>query len=179
MGPGETERDVAPWPAWVRYTLLALLFAIVGTGLVVALYSRGALPIAGPFVVIFLLPLLLLLRARGLRSRTRRLSTRTAGQLRQVGAGIEREQSLGPDQRSTGATDQALAVAAGQVDTALRAFDEGRASAGTRAVGQLVQSTRSWSSQSPLSRDLARTSATAERLTRTLAQADETQRSSR
>lgn len=179
MGRTETGHDVAPWPAWVRYTLLALLFAVVGTGLVVALYSRGVLPIAGPFVVIFLLPLLLLLRNRGLRSRSRRLSVRTVEQLRRVGADIEREQSLGADQRSTGATDQALAVAAGQVDAALRAFDAGHASAGARNVSQLVQQTRTWSAQSPLSRDLAKTSATAERLTRTLAEAEDPQRSGR
>lgn len=64
--------DAEPWPRWIRYTLLAVLVAVVGIGVVVALRANGFLPIAGPFVALFLLPLLAPLRRRGLRSRSRR-----------------------------------------------------------------------------------------------------------
>src|SRR4051795_546289 len=83
--------DVTPWPAWVRYLVLAVLFAVAGIGLVTALYEKGILPIAGPFVVIFLLPLLIPLRARGLRNRPRRLAGHTDRQLATLGPAIERE----------------------------------------------------------------------------------------
>jgi hypothetical protein len=66
----------APWPRPVRYTLLALLFAVIGIGLVTVLYDKGILPIAGPFALIFLLPVLLPLQRRGIRKRRERLADR-------------------------------------------------------------------------------------------------------
>ena len=81
-GPSLDDEPAAqPWPGWIRYTLLAGLFAVVGIGLVVALYDKGFLPIAGPFVVLLLTPLLIPLRRRGLRNRARRRERKAAGQL--------------------------------------------------------------------------------------------------
>src|SRR4051794_38663915 len=110
-----TDREGAPWPAWLRYLLLAVLFAVVGIGLVTALYDKGILPIAGPFVVIFLLPLLIPLRNRGLRSRARRLAGDTDQQLSALVPAIAQERSLPSQERASGASDESLAETAAGV----------------------------------------------------------------
>jgi hypothetical protein len=55
-----------------RYWVLAVLCAVVGTALVVVLYDRGVLPIAGPFVLLALMPLLWPLFERGQRVKAER-----------------------------------------------------------------------------------------------------------
>ena len=71
-------------PQGARSWLLAVLVAVVGTVVVVVLYDRGVLPIAGPFVLLALLPLLLPLQRRGRRRRAERRARR------QCDAGAER-----------------------------------------------------------------------------------------
>lgn len=75
--PGTTRGDASPpvgqGPTGrfrpVRCLVLALLVAALGVGLAVALDDRGSLPIAGPLVVLALLPLLLLLLLNRRRAR--------------------------------------------------------------------------------------------------------------
>ena len=163
---------MAPWPAWVRYTLLTVLFAVVGVGLVVALYSRGLLPIAGPFAVIFLVPLLLALRRFGLRGRLRRLSRRTSEQLAALAPAIEQERRLAPQSRASRADDQSLDEAATHVESAIQRLAWGRESAATACVDALARTARdAWSPEAPLSRDVGRVTATAQELQKVLRQA--------
>lgn len=56
----------------VGYWVLAVLCAVVGTALVFVLYDRGVLPIAGPFVLVALMPLLWPLFERGQRVKAER-----------------------------------------------------------------------------------------------------------
>ena len=46
------QQEVPPWPRSVRGVLRAVLAAVVGTGLVVALHDRGVLPLGRPFVAL-------------------------------------------------------------------------------------------------------------------------------
>ncbi|QBR92689.1 hypothetical protein [Nocardioides euryhalodurans] len=69
-------------PRGARTWLPAVLVAVVGTVVVVVLYDRGVLPIAGPFVLLALLPLLIPLQRRG----QRRLTERRADEQGDAGA---------------------------------------------------------------------------------------------
>jgi hypothetical protein len=130
--------DAAPSPRPVRYALLATLFAVVGIGLVTSLYARGVLPIAGPFALLFLLPILLPLQRRMLRRRQDRhrfreqpdalgpasdprrrpplprpqalrgLTLTTDGTLQRLGQRLEDERALPHEARSTTADDAGL-----------------------------------------------------------------------
>ena len=52
----DDEREIAPWPAWVRYTVYVVGIAVVGVALVTLLYDRGVLPVAGIFAALFVAP---------------------------------------------------------------------------------------------------------------------------
>ena len=157
--------DVSPWPGWVRYTLLAVLFAVVGTGLVVALYDYGFLPIAGPFVLIFLLPLLLPLQRSGLRRRAGRLAAATAQDLTSVASRITTERSLAPEARATRGSDESLTRAAHQLDSALQKLRSGHERDGATAVAALARTAQeSWAPDAPLSKEVADVATKAERL---------------
>jgi hypothetical protein len=131
----EGPHDVKPWPGWIRYTLLAVLFAVVGIGLVTALYDKGFLPIAGPFVVLFLLPILLPLRRRGLRRRIARLAARLDEQLAELAATLDpvRSQAAG----GTVADDGSTAQVAAQVEHARRQIAAGLETDAAHTVEQL------------------------------------------
>jgi len=60
------------------YWLFAILFAVGGTALVVWLYDRGTLGLAGPFVLLALLPLLWPLVERGQRKKAEREARKQA-----------------------------------------------------------------------------------------------------
>ena len=163
---------MTPWPGWIRYTLLAVLFAVVGIGLVVALYDKGILPIAGPFVLLFLLPLLIPLRNRGLRNRSRRLAGRVEEELGGLVPEIDRERSLAPHERASGATDESLASAATRVAAARQQLAAGQAPAAVRTLEELERAaTASWEPSAPLTRDAVRTAGTARKLQQVLRQA--------
>ena len=105
--------DVQPWPGWIRYTLLAVSSLSWASALVVALYDKGLLPIAGPFVVLFLLPLLVPLRNRGLRT-GRAGSPPVDERLAALSPALERERSLAAHGQSR-ASEESLAAAAAQI----------------------------------------------------------------
>jgi hypothetical protein len=58
--------------------LPAGLVSVVGVAVVVVLYAGDVLPIAGPFVLFALLPLLIPLQERGQRARAEREARREA-----------------------------------------------------------------------------------------------------
>ena len=62
------------------YWVVAVLVAVVGTALVVWLYDRGTLPLAGPFVLAALLPLLWPLFERGQRKQAERRARKSREQ---------------------------------------------------------------------------------------------------
>lgn len=64
-----TSRGAAYWVG-------AVVVAVAGTALVVWLYDRGTLPLAGPFVLLALVPLLWPLHERGQRKRAEREARR-------------------------------------------------------------------------------------------------------
>jgi hypothetical protein len=163
--------DVTPWPGWIRYTLLAVLFAVIGIGVVVALYDKGFLPIAGPFVVLFLLPILIPLRRRGLRNRTHRLGSRLDERLAALGPALERERSLASQDRASGASDSALAAAATRVDAARQALAAGQEPSAVATVDELARTvTAGWHRDAPVTRDVAEAASRAHQLERVLRQ---------
>ena len=167
--------DVTPWPGWLRYTLSAGLFAVVGIGLVVALYDKGLLPIAGPFVVLFLLPILVPLRNRGLRNRTRRLGDRLDERLAAIGPALDRERSLAPHERASRASDEALASAATRVDAARQELAAGQEPSAVRTLDELTRTvTAGWHRGAPVTRDVAEAASSARRLQRVLRRAGRT-----
>lgn len=64
--------DVQPWPAWIRYSVLLVALAVGGIAVIVALYDRGILPIAGPFVAMLVVPLIVFFRRLWLARRAGR-----------------------------------------------------------------------------------------------------------
>lgn len=66
-------------PRGAAYWVFAVTIGIVGTALVVWLYDRGSLPMAGPFVLLTLLPLLWPLFERGQRKKAERRARKQAG----------------------------------------------------------------------------------------------------
>jgi hypothetical protein len=163
--------DAQPRPGWIRYSLLTVFFAVVGIGLVVALYDKGLLPIAGPFVVIFLLPLLVPLRRRGLRYRSHLLATRLDEQLATLALAIGQERSTPAGRRDSGAGDGSLASASASVDSARRQVAHGQQSAAAGAVDELSRmASASWRSGASLTKDVAGAAGTARHLQRVLQQ---------
>lgn len=157
--------DVKPWPATVRYTVLAVLFAVIGIGLVTVLYDRAFLPVAGPFVLVVLLPLLLPLRRRGLRSRVRRLGRRLDAQLVGLGPALAHEQALAPHARPSGADDAALTAATAQAAAARRELSTGQEPLAAEMVERLRHSIADgWQHQAPVRRQVASAARTARTL---------------
>jgi hypothetical protein len=156
----------------VGHSLFAVLVAIIGVGLVITLYDGGILPIAGPFVVLALAPLLLPVHMHGLQRRAHRLAAGTVEQLKSVAQMLQHERSLPSAAPSTGASEQSLAEAAAQVDSALREFAEGNAFAGATLATNLAYVVKgSWSQSAPTSARISLAGNTAQRLSKVLRRA--------
>ncbi len=52
-----------PWPRGVRYVVVSILVVVAGVGLVTFLYSKGIIPLAGPFVAMIVGPVIVTLAA--------------------------------------------------------------------------------------------------------------------
>lgn len=126
---GSGKPDPQPLPKPVRYTLLILLGAVVGTGLVLLLYSRGILPFVGPFVAMFLGPLFVWLGLLWRRHRITRLSRAVAEELERIAGKITDELRRPPSARSIKVPDRELDQVAGTV----------RRSASRLAYGQEIE----------------------------------------
>lgn len=155
---------MAPLPRWIRYTILAVAVPILGVGLVLALYSRGWLPIAGPFVVMALVPALLLGRALWWRRRIARLS-------RTVVADLERTRELAAAAQtppgSAGLPAEVVEAAGDRADAARQKFAWGQEAAGVALVAELGALARTWP-PSPLQAQITRTAGSAGQLAEVL-----------
>lgn len=166
------DAEVTPWPRPVRYALLAVLFAVVGVGLVVAFYDKGFLPIAGPFVVLALLPLLIPLRSRGLRNRARRLGAALTEELDELTDALQAESSLPAPHRPSSATDQSLAWATSLTRSARDLVAAGEMSAAVARVEELSRdASASWTADASVTALVRRTTRKADRLHGVLRQA--------
>lgn len=152
-GRGPSQRrgtaEVTPWPGWVRYTLLTVLFAVIGVGLVVAAYDRGILPIAGPFAAMALAPLIGALTVWWLVRRNRGLSQRITSELQALLPVLEHERSLGRAERASGATDETLDAATRRARSALSQLAWGRDDAAVDEVDKLGRVAAPWAADSP------------------------------
>lgn len=168
---GPRNVDVAPWPRWVRYAILAIVVPAFGIGLIVYFYDRGILPIAGPFVAVLLVPMIFLVRATWLRSRVTRLSRAAVAQLQTVSAMITAERSAPPQRRATGGSDDVLAAASERVESVLQQFAWGRDADGVLFAEDLTELAERWSSAAPLTVELGRALTTTRNLSEALRKA--------
>jgi hypothetical protein len=162
----QEDTDVAVWSAPVRVLLLSLLFGFVGVGVVVALYDRGFLPIAGPFVALAVAPFLGFLGVLWVSRRHRALSRQVTHELGELLPALEEERRLPREQRPSGATDETLDAALGRARSALSQLSWGHDEAGISEVDALARVARPWSSDATVARGVGRTVDLSQRLRR-------------
>lgn len=139
--------EAKPWPKPVRYTLLILLGAVVGVGVVTMLYSRGILPIAGPFVAMFLGPVFVWFGLLWRRRRITRLSRELAAELERLQTQIESERRQAAVVRTTGASDESLDYVADVVRRASQHLAWGQEPEAAQALAEAADRTvREWQS---------------------------------
>ncbi len=145
------------WPKPVRYTLLILLGAVVGVGLVLLLYTKGFLPVAGPFLALFVAPVFVWLGVLWRRSRITHRSRQLAAALERLQARVEGERSLIAADRSTGASDASVDQAADAVRIAGQRLAWGQELEATQLLDQVAERAgRDWSPDAALTRELRR-----------------------
>lgn len=137
--PTDAGDGVRPWPGWLRVVLLSVLVLWVGVGLVVLLYSKGILPIAGPFVALLAGPLIAVL---GLRWRARRAVTALDGSLHRAAEEIDEQRAEVATRRSSGLSDASLALLGTRVAEARTALEAGDLGRGVSHVDALVPQLR-------------------------------------
>lgn len=157
-GAGPTDQpETKPWPKPVRYTLLILLISLVGVGAVYLLYSRGILPIAGPFVAMFLGPLFVWLGLLWRRRRLVRRSRDLVPDLQRFEAQLDRERQLPATARSSAASDVALEQAAEIVRLSGQRLAWGQELTAAEALVELADRTGAqWQPGAPLTVELRR-----------------------
>lgn len=157
-------------PGWVRYPIIVLFAAFVLTGLVILLYDRGWLPLAGPFVAVIFASTLVYLIMWSRGRRVKKLGAEAAQQLRELSGAITRERDVPVQDRPSGASDQSLDGAAEQVELAVQRLAWGHEQGAAPHVAQLVETARrSWHPEAPLTQQ-------AERLAGTVSKLDDTVR---
>ena len=135
----------------VQQLLLALVIVFFGVSLVYVLYDRGVLPVAGPFVALLVVPLILFLRAYWWQGKVTRLARQAAGHLTTLSALVDEERARPQSARSSGADESSLAVAAEQVRAALQRLAWGQEGAGAGHVHDLMATARAaWTPGTPL-----------------------------
>ena len=177
MGPSRRREalvaeDVKPWPARVRYPLIAVFAAVVLVGLGLAVTSGVDSAVVRIVIAAVLIPALLAsFQVWGLHRRSQRLAPRLAGDLERLQARIAQERDVEQSRRTSGASDQSLIAAADAVAVArnhLAAGDEREAAERVRAISQ------PWAGD--LGDELARCRASAGTITRTDKRADDLRR---
>ena len=163
------ERSVEPWPAWVRYPVIAVLAAVAVLGIVAFLRSGVDAAVVRIVLVVVLVPLLMApLQLWGLRRRSQRLVPRLDAELAGLEGEIERERAVEPARRSSAATDASLSRGADTVARARGLLVAGSEHEAAVLVRELGSSTgTSWSGA--LGRQLAtcaRTARTLEKVSR-------------
>lgn len=150
-------------PTWVILFGL-VVFAVLVTVAVVQLYTRGVLPIAGPFVVAAWAPLLVWLRVAGIRMRTQRRQRVLTEKLGHLSRLVGAERNLPPGDRASAATDRSLAEAGPLVRAAQDLLAANRADSVTM-VGRLAEVSVRWRPGAPLTQTVQETVVAAQRLT--------------
>jgi hypothetical protein len=153
------------WPAWLRYPVIVVLCAVGLIGVIVVLFDRGWLPLAGPFAATVVASTLVVLVMSWRNRRVRRLSEDAVRQLQHLAGAIARERAHAPDARPTQASDQSLTHAAEQVELALQRFAWGQEAGARPFVEALAATARdSWLPSAPLSHSVDRLARTSTRL---------------
>ncbi len=156
-------------PTWVRYPLIVLFAAFVLTGLVILLYDRGWLPLAGPFVAVIVASTVVYLVMWSRGRQMKKLGAEATQRLHELSGGISRERSLPVQDRPSGATDQSLDSAAEQAELALQRLAWGHEQGAAPHVAQLVDTARrSWHREAPLTLQTERLAATVSKLDETI-----------
>lgn len=151
-------------PTWVGL-LGAVAFAVLVTVAVVQLYTRGILPIAGPFVVAGLMPLMVWLQVTGIRMRTQRRRQVLTEKLGNLSRLVAAERNLASGDRASAATDHSLAEAGFLVQAARDRLAANRADAVT-TVGRLGVLSARWRPDTPLAQTIQETVDAAQKLNR-------------
>ena len=164
--------EVKPWPAWVRYPLIAALAVVVVVGLVLALTSGVDSAVWRILIAAVVIPALLApFQLWGLRRRSHRGGLRLAEDLDRLGARIAEERDVEPARRTSGATDQSLITAA---DAVVVARDRLAAGEERDAAERVEAMSLPWTGE--LGAQLARCRATARIVARTGRRADRMRR---
>lgn len=166
-------------PASVRYPIIVVLLAVGAIGLVVAVYDKGWLPLAGPFVAVVVAGAIVFVVMWWRSRRLRRLSATAADQLRALGPAIVEERGRAYAERPTGASDTDLEQADERAGAALQRLAWGDEQGATAELVGLADAARSWRPEAQLSQqveDLARTSAEMDQVVRRMTAAAERRR---
>lgn len=156
-GTGSDEPEVKPFPKPVRYTLLILLGAFIGVGLVTLLYSRGVLPIAGPFVAMILGPVCVFLGLLWRRRRLIRRSRAVAGDVDRLRSQLEAERRQPAAVRPTAATDESLERVADVVRRAMQQLAWGQEPEAVQGLTQAADHvSREWRGDAALTAEVRR-----------------------
>lgn len=147
MAVRDVVRRLPPWAV----LLVALVFAVAVTAVVVVAYDRGILPLAGPFVLAGWMPLLVWARVAAIRTRTRRRRRSLAEKLGILARLVAAERNLPPAARASTASDRSLAEARPLVTTAAALLGEHRQDAVTVAA-RLAEVAARWQPGAPLTR---------------------------
>ena len=142
--------EVAVWPAWVRYLVLAAVVAVAGTGLVTLLYDRQLLPLAGPFAALLVAPLVVGVALWWWSRRLGRSEARLRDGLSGLIEELDRERARPGGQRASGAPDDALDSAAGRARKALSQLSFGHQPQALQELDRMQRTTVPWRRQGPL-----------------------------
>lgn len=126
--------------------------AVIAIGVIIALYDRGILPLAGPFVAALVVPLILRFRRRRLAQQRQRLAHAAADELRDLLVALEQERSQPPPTRASGASDLSLSLATTHIHSVLAQLAAGHVSSAADQIDQLSGHTaQGWTPGTPLS----------------------------
>jgi hypothetical protein len=151
-----TPRDDGLWPIWVRHLVLGGLVAIIGTGLVVVVYERGLLPIAGPFVALFVAPFIVGLGLRFYVRRSERAAAAALTALADLIPVLEQDRQLPRGSRATGAADDALDAALTRARTSMSQLSLGDRATAARTLDALRTVSAPWAHADAVADPLAR-----------------------
>ena len=164
--------EVTPWPAWVRYPLIAALAVVVVVGLVLAVTSGVDSAVWRILIAAVVIPALLApVQLWGVRRRSHRSALHLAEDLDRLRARIAEEREVEPARRTSGADDQSLITAADAVAVARNRLAAGE----ERDAAERVEAmSLPWAGD--LGEQLARCRATARTLARSGRRADRLRR---
>lgn len=148
------QRQIEPWPKWVRYPLVAVLVVLSLVGIVAVLHGHVAAAVIRTVLIVTLVPILFgPLQSWGLRRRADRLRPRFDAELGSLAELVDLEREVEPARRTSGAPDESLGEAGAVVARARNLLVVGADRTAAAYVEELGRSAASWSG--PLGRQLA------------------------